>query len=86
MIEPFEMIIRDFTHIRWLGCKNGIEANTKMWNEIIVNRTGELEEWGKLVRSVHKRKIKVFAFANNHYAGYGPATVEQFRMMLGKIG
>ena len=52
MIEPFEMIIRDFTHIRWLGCKNGIEANTKMWNEIIVNRTGELEEWGKLdVRS-----------------------------------
>jgi uncharacterized protein YecE (DUF72 family) len=82
MKEPFDMITSDFTYIRWLGDRKGIEAKTKTWDKIIVNRTGELEEWAKIVRKVHHRKIKIFAFANNHYAGYGPATVEQFRMLV----
>jgi len=51
----------------------------KAWNEIIVDRRAELSEWVEVLKTVHKRKIQILAFANNHYAGYGPGTVQMFR-------
>jgi len=33
----------------------------------------------EVLKKVHERKIQILAFANNHYAGYGRGTVEQFR-------
>jgi uncharacterized protein YecE (DUF72 family) len=36
-------------------------------------------EWVELTRRVHKRKVQILAFANNHYAGYGPDTVQMFK-------
>jgi len=46
----------------------------------------DLREWVEIVRKIHKRKIQIFAYANNHYAGYAPVTVEQFQKMLGNAG
>jgi uncharacterized protein YecE (DUF72 family) len=42
-------------------------------------RRAELSEWADILGKVHKRKIQIFAYANNHYAGRGPATVEMFQ-------
>jgi uncharacterized protein YecE (DUF72 family) len=39
----------------------------------------DLSEWAEILGKVHKRKIQILAFANNHYAGYGPGTIEQFK-------
>lgn len=50
-----------------------------MWDKIIVDRRADLAEWVEVLKTVHKRKIQILAFANNHYAGYGPGTIEQFR-------
>jgi hypothetical protein len=50
-----------------------------IWNEVIIGRGGELSEWADMLGRAHKRKIQIFAYANNHYAGYGPGTVEMFR-------
>ena len=47
--------------------------------KVIVNRYAELSEWAEILGKVHKRKIQIFAYANNHYAGFGPATVEMFQ-------
>jgi uncharacterized protein YecE (DUF72 family) len=46
---------------------------------VIVDRRAELSEWAEILGKVHKRKIQIFAYANNHYAGHGPATVEMFQ-------
>jgi uncharacterized protein YecE (DUF72 family) len=59
--------------------RKGIEQQTKVWDKIIVDRHAELAEWVEVLKPVHKRKIQILAFANNHYAGYGPGTIEQFR-------
>jgi hypothetical protein len=32
----------DFTYIRWLGDRKGIEQVTKVWNRIVVDRTAEI--------------------------------------------
>src|SRR5450755_1960148 len=77
--EKFDPITADFTYVRWLGDRKGIEEQTKVWNKVVVDRSHELSEWAEILKTVHKRKIQIFAYANNHYAGYGPATVEMFR-------
>lgn len=77
--EKFDPITADFTYVRWLGDRKGIEEQTKVWDKIILNRTADLGEWVEVLKKVHERKIQILAFANNHYAGYGPGTVEQFR-------
>jgi len=79
--EKFDPITADFTYVRWLGDRKGIEQQTKVWDKIIVDRKLELAEWVEVLKTVHKRKIQILAFANNHYAGYGPGTIEQFRQL-----
>jgi uncharacterized protein YecE (DUF72 family) len=77
--EKLDPITADFTYVRWLGDRKGIEERTKIWNEVIVDRSHELSEWAEILGKVHKRKIQIYAYANNHYAGYAPATVEMFQ-------
>jgi len=45
---------------------------------IIVDRSAEFAELVEVLKTVHKRKIQILAFANNH-SGYGPGTVQMFR-------
>jgi uncharacterized protein YecE (DUF72 family) len=42
-----------------------------------------LAEWVTILRKVHQGKIRIYAYANNHYADHGPATVEQFQKTVG---
>jgi len=83
MKDQFDLITSDFTYVRWLGDRKGIEEQTKTWDKVIVDRQGDLIEWVDLLKKVHERRIMILAFANNHYAGFGPATVELFRSLWG---
>src|SRR5712692_376017 len=76
--EKLDPITADFTYVRWLGDRKGIEEQTKNWDKVIVDRSEDLDEWVEVLKTVHKRKIQIYAYANNHYAGYGPGTVELF--------
>jgi uncharacterized protein YecE (DUF72 family) len=81
MKDPPDLITADFTYVRWLGDRKGIEEKTKTWDKIIVDRRGDLLEWVELLKKVHKRRIQILAFANNHYAGHGPDTVRLFSQL-----
>lgn len=77
-------ITTDFTYIRWLGDRKAIEERTKTWDKTVVDRTGDLQEWVEACRNFQKRKIRVFAFANNHYGGYAPDTLHLFEELMEK--
>jgi uncharacterized protein YecE (DUF72 family) len=79
-----DAVTTDFTYIRWLGDRKGIEEKTTTWDKTIVDRKSELLEWVEACRAILKRKIRIFAFANNHYAGHGPATVRLFLQLFEK--
>jgi uncharacterized protein YecE (DUF72 family) len=79
-----EAITTDFAYIRWLGDRKEIEEQTKTWDKTIVDRTSELEQWVKACRNFIQKKIRVFAFANNHYAGYAPDTLKLFEQLMDK--
>lgn len=81
----FDPITADWTYIRWLGDRKEIEQVTKTWDKTVVDRTAQLTSWVDFCYAIKKRGVTIFAYANNHYAGYAPATVEQFLSMWEKV-
>jgi uncharacterized protein YecE (DUF72 family) len=80
MKEQFDMITADFAYVRWLGDRHGIEKITRVWDKTVVDREDDLKNWVDVLKELvlNKKIRQLFAFANNHYAGHGPATVKQF--------
>ena len=80
MKEQIDLVTADFLYVRWLGDRKGIEKQTKTWDKPIIDREGDLRRWVDLLRRLvtDKRIRKLVAYANNHYAGHGPATVKLF--------
>jgi uncharacterized protein YecE (DUF72 family) len=78
MPNEFDLITSDFAYVRWLGDRKGIEEVTKTWDKTIIDRREDLTNWVEVFRQFVSRNLKVFAYANNHYAGHGPATVKLF--------
>ena len=75
----FDPITAGWTYIRWLGDRKAIEQQTMTWDKIIVDRSTELSSWVDFCYQVRKRGVLIYAFANNHFSGHSPATIEQFR-------
>jgi uncharacterized protein YecE (DUF72 family) len=78
MKEQFDQCTADFTYVRWLGDRKGIEEKTKTWDKPIIDRTGDLEKWVRVLKNLSPKTIKMFAFMNNHYSGHAPAGVKLF--------
>ncbi|MGH9747103.1 MAG: DUF72 domain-containing protein [Candidatus Acidiferrales bacterium] len=74
----FDYLTADFTYVRLLGDRKGIEKITKTWDKVIVNRGKELRSWVEVCERAVKRGVSTYVYVNNHYAGHAPATVEQF--------
>jgi uncharacterized protein YecE (DUF72 family) len=83
LFEKYDPVTADFTYIRWLGDRKGIEQLTKVWDKTIIDRTSELQEWVKYCQKIQRRGVTIYAYANNHYAGHGPATVTLFKQLFG---
>ncbi|HKT12449.1 MAG TPA: DUF72 domain-containing protein [Terriglobia bacterium] len=81
LFETGNPITAGFTYVRWIGDRKGIEEQTKVWNRTLIDRTAELREWIKVMSSVARQVDIMFAYANNHYGGYAPDTVEVFRSL-----
>ena len=76
--DGLDLVSTDFAYVRWLGDRHGIEKMTQVWDKTVVDRTQDLTHWAELFRQFVSRNLKVFAYANNHYAGHGPGTIKQF--------
>jgi uncharacterized protein YecE (DUF72 family) len=76
--KQFDFLTADFAYVRWLGDRKRIEKRTQIWDKIVLDRSADLINWIALFRQWLSRDLKVFAYANNHYAGHGPATIKLF--------
>jgi uncharacterized protein YecE (DUF72 family) len=90
MLNPLELrfnpITAGWTYIRWLGDRKQIEAKTMTWDKVVVDRTAELSSWVEFCYQIMKRGVLVYAYANNHFQGHGPATIEQFQSLWHEKG
>jgi uncharacterized protein YecE (DUF72 family) len=81
IFEKFDPITADFTYIRLLGDRKAIELKTKIWDKVIVDRSRELMSWVNVCQRTTRRGVTTYVYVNNHYAGFAPATVEQFEKL-----
>jgi uncharacterized protein YecE (DUF72 family) len=67
-----------------VGRPQGHRAVDHEMGKTIIDRTDDLRNWAALFRQFVSRNLKVYAYANNHYAGNGPGTVKLFWNMREK--
>jgi uncharacterized protein YecE (DUF72 family) len=81
-----DLVTADFAYARLIGDRKGIEAMTKNWDRIVVDQSASLQRWAGLLSRGLRDVPTVYVFANNHYAGHGPATVRELRALVSGLG
>ncbi len=86
LLEKQDLVTADFTYVRWLGDRKGIEEKTKHWDRLIVDRQREMQVWVPTIRQLLKRGLRIFGFFNNHYAGFAPGSIRLFYETWAQVG
>ncbi len=79
----FDLITADFSYARLIGDRKAVDKLTSTFDKIVVDHGERLDRWAELIRTHLERVSEVYVYANNHYAGHGPATV---RDLVERIG
>jgi uncharacterized protein YecE (DUF72 family) len=75
------ILTTDFLYLRLIGDRS---IQEKDFRRIQINKVLEMQKWAENIKTVQDERIKLAIIAaNNHYAGFGPGTVNTFRNMLG---
>jgi len=82
----FDPVTADFSYVRLLGNRKQIETTTTVWQKIVEDKTEQVSAWVRYCQTVQRRGVKQYVYANNHYEGFGPGTVEKFRELWKKAG
>ena len=81
-----DVVTTDFLYGRLIGDRKAVEAKTKTFDAIVVDQGPSLRRWADLAGALASRVDTLYLFANNHYAGHGPATIRQLRDLLEEGG
>jgi uncharacterized protein YecE (DUF72 family) len=79
-IHATSEVTADFIYLRFMGEKR---ANEKESSQIRNNRAAEMKAWAARLRLVQDRVNLGIIAVNNHYGGFGPASVNEFRKIIG---
>ena len=82
------IVTTDFLYVRFIGDRS---IDEKDFGKIQKDRVSEMSNWAEQIKNVEGGKEKgrrsevrdAMIAANNHYAGFGPGTVNIFRNMVG---
>ncbi len=71
----------DFVYLRFIGDHTTIPATQH--GEVRVDRSAAIRTWAGHLTASPEEVTAAFAFFNNHFAGFAPASVNEFRAALG---
>ena len=75
------VVTTDFLYVRFIGDRS---IQEKDFGRIQIDRIAEMQKWAENIKNVQEEHMKLaIVAANNHYAGFGPGTVNIFRNMVG---
>jgi len=87
-----DVFTASFVYVRFLGNRKEMDAAVKQaqeagqrkreWESLLKDRTEQMKKWIPPIKSLQARKIPVYVYFNNHYAGYAPGSVELFGKMF----
>lgn len=75
------VVTTDFLYLRLIGDRG---IHEKDFGRIQIDRVLEMQKWAESIKTIEDERVRLAIItANNHYAGFGPGTVNIFRNMLG---
>jgi uncharacterized protein YecE (DUF72 family) len=81
LVTP-SVVTSDFVYLRLIGDRSIDEQD---FGNIQRDRPEEMQKWANEIKNVEKYDksvLRAIISANNHYAGFGPGTVNNFREIL----
>jgi uncharacterized protein YecE (DUF72 family) len=84
--ERLDLITTDFVYGRLIGDRHAVDALTKTFDRIVMDRSEGLEAWADALSDALQRVPNAYLYANNHYAGFGPETIRELRKKLMERG
>ncbi|HED65895.1 MAG TPA: DUF72 domain-containing protein [Planctomycetes bacterium] len=79
LAERLDIVTADFAYARLIGDRRAVDRLTDTFDHIVLDREASLVRWAEMIQRVPASVSPVFAFANNHYAGHGPATARRLQ-------
>ena len=73
--EKMDLVTTDFTYARLIGDRKAVDEKTKTFDKLVLDKSDSLEQWTALLQKMMEVVPNAYVFANNHFAGHGPATI-----------
>jgi uncharacterized protein YecE (DUF72 family) len=80
-LETPPEVTADFAVLRMVGEHDDITQFTGKQKE----RRADMERWAENIKEKSESLDNAYVFFNNHFAGFGPESVNEFRRLLGMI-
>jgi uncharacterized protein YecE (DUF72 family) len=71
----------DFLYVRWMGANRDIVD----YSRIQIDRTAELEQWAGVLWALVQKRVSVYGYVNNHFAGHSPQSARELQRMLRQV-
>lgn len=73
-------VTADFAYLRFVG-----DRAISEFKKIQKDQTEVMKTWNKTLKEVGDSVKERFVFFNNHFAGFGPGSVNEFRRLMGLV-
>jgi uncharacterized protein YecE (DUF72 family) len=84
LMDTMPLQTTDFIYVRLIGDRQAVESRTKTFDRIVMDQTPRLERWARLLHRMIPQARQTMVFANNHFAGHGPATIGELADLVEK--
>jgi len=81
VVERLDVRTADFLYARLICDRAAVERKSKTFDTVVIDQSASLARWAHLLRA-QASSADGFVYANNHYAGHGPATIRELRRLV----
>ncbi|MDB4880428.1 MAG: hypothetical protein JWL60_1874 [Gemmatimonadetes bacterium] len=78
MLALVGRVATDFLYLRWMGANRDIVD----YSRIQLDRTAELEQWAGVLWALVQKRVAVYGYINNHFAGHSPQSARELQRLL----
>jgi uncharacterized protein YecE (DUF72 family) len=82
--RDLDLVTSDFLYVRLIGDRQAVEARTETFDHIVIDHGERLDRWAEWISTLLPDVRETFAYANNHFAGYGPETIRDLARRIEK--
>jgi len=82
LARRFDLFTTNFAYARLIGDRKAVDRETKTFDRTVLDKERDLVRWAELLTSARTRVPETYVYANNHYAGHGPATIRRLRSLV----